>query len=105
MENMRIKHWQCVQRLLMLKEQYKEALESIYFGESVHEYLRNHFTKLIDKLLIDQDESSLADLAYIKQYAKQEYESRKLRSYSMSSTQSSYYLSNSHDESDLLFKK
>ena len=92
--------------MLVLKDQYREALERIYYSESIDEYMNNYFAKLIDKLLIDQDESNLVDLAYIKQNARQENEGKKLRSYSTSSSsQTNYYMNQSNDENELLFKK
>jgi hypothetical protein len=95
-----------VSRLLILKEQYREALERIYYAESVSEYMNTYFSKLIDKLLVDQDEANLVEVAYIKQFARQELEAKKLRSYSNSSTsQSSYFASQQNDENDLLYKK
>jgi hypothetical protein len=92
----------------MLKEQYREALERIYVSESIQDYLDLYCTKLIDKLLIDQDEANLADLAYIKQYSKKINEEKKLRSYSTSSAQSSYFLNQQNyadNENDLLYNK
>ncbi len=89
-----------------MKEQYREALERIYYAESVNDYMNNYFSKLIDKLLIDQDEANLVEVAYIKQMARQEIEGKKLRSYSnSSSSQSSYFASQQNEENDLLYKK
>jgi hypothetical protein len=68
--------------------------------------MNNYFSKLIDKLLVDHDDSSLTEIAYIKQYARQENEGKKLRSYSNSSTsQSNYFSTQQNDENDLLYKK
>ncbi len=85
-------------RLIILKEEYKLILYEIYHGESVDD--DNYFTPIIEKLLIDQDETNLTDL---KNYKKAREEERKMRSVSTSSFNSNYYLNN--DETQLLFKK
>ena len=65
------------------------------------DYLESYFTKLIDKLLVDQDESNLIELV---NYKKAREEEKKMRSVSTSSFQSNYYVNN-NDETQLLFKK
>ena len=76
-------------------------LYEIYHAESVDDYLESYFTKLIDKLLVDQDESNLIELV---NYKKAREEEKKMRSVSTSSFQSNYYVNN-NDETQLLFKK
>ena len=91
----------------MLKEEYKNILNEIYYQESVDEYLDTYYTKLIDKLLVDQNDLNLTDLVKYKKY---ENDKNKLRSISTSSFYSNYYTNNnSVDDEDinnhLLFKK
>ena len=91
-------------RILLLKEEYKEVLRSIYHEESISEYLNVFYSKLIEKLLADQDESNLADLIDNFKNVRSEYESKKLRSISTSS-QSSYYIQQADDNQSVYNKK
>lgn len=91
-------------RILLLKEEYKEVLRSIYHEESISEYLNVFYSKLIEKLLADQDESNLADLIDNFKSVRSEYESKKLRSISTSS-QSSYYIQQADDNQSVYNKK
>ena len=82
-------------------------MQKIYYEESVDEYIETYYTKLIDKLLIDQNDLNLADLI---KYKKIETDKNKLRSISTSSFYSNYYINNSSLEDDdmnshLIFKK
>ncbi len=92
-----------------MKEEYKNILQKIYYQESVDHYLDQYYTKLIDKLLIDQNDLNLTDLVKFKQH---ENDRTKLRSISTSSFYSNYYVNNSSlddeentDNNHLLFKK
>lgn len=76
-------------------------LGEIYFYESVEENMNNYLTKLIDKLLVDQDEANLVDLVnmkLIKNNSDNEDKNSRLRSYSQSSVHSSYFFHSSIDE-------
>ena len=87
-----------------MKEEYKEVLRSIYHEESINDYLSDFYSKLIEKLLADQDESNLADLIDNFKNVRSEYESKKLRSISTSS-QSSYYVQPTDDNQAIYNKK
>ncbi|CAF0708130.1 unnamed protein product [Brachionus calyciflorus] len=84
-------------KLLIIKQEYQSLLSDIYFYESVEEYLNNYFMKLIDKLLVDQDEANLADLVNFKSI-RNNGDNGRLRSFSQSSVQSNYYIQYSNDE-------
>lgn len=97
-------------RLLILKEEYKQVLEQIYFKESIEEHVENFYSRLIDQLLADQVDSNMIELASIKsrqQKAKEQQSQKLLRSVSTSSSQSAYFVDYSNDESNhhLLLKK
>ncbi len=95
-------------RLLILKEEYRQVLEQIYFKESVEDHVENCYSALIDQLLADQSESNMIELASIKsrQKAKEQQNQKLMRSVSTSSSQSAYFVDYSNDESNqLLLKK
>lgn len=75
-------------------------LGEIYFYESVEEYMNNYFVNLIDKLLVDQDQANLVDLVNMKliKYNGDGEDKNRLRSFSQSSVQSSYFVQGSVDE-------
>lgn len=83
----------------MLKEEYKQVLEQIYFKESIEEHVENFYSKLIEQLLIDQIESNMIELPSIKNKQKIKEQQRLLRSVSTSSNQSAYFVDYSNDES------
>ena len=74
-------------------------LDEIYHQESVDEYFNDYYVKLIEKLLIDQDESNLADLdSHIKIARNIDQKEKKLRSISTSSSFQSHYYMQPNDE-------
>lgn len=86
---------------MILKQEYMSLLGEIYFYESVEEYMNNYLVKLIDKLLVDQDEANLVDLVnmkLIKYNSDNEDKNSRLRSFSQSSAHSSYFFHSSVDE-------
>ena len=96
----------CFFRILLLKGEYKNVLDEIYHQESVDEYFNDYYVKLIEKLLIDQDESNLADLdSHIKNVRNLDQKEKKLRSISTSSSFQSHYYMQANEDNQLLFKK
>jgi hypothetical protein len=94
-------------KILLLKTEYKKTLDEIYHKESVDEYFNDYYVKLIENLLIDQEESNLVDLdSHIKNVRNTDLREKKLRSISTSSTSNqSQYFSQTNEDNQLLFKK
>ena len=91
---------------MLLKTEYRNVLNEIYHKESVEDYFNDYYVKLIEKLLIDQEESNLVDLDnHIKSVRNSEQKEKKLRSISTSSSFQSQYYMQSNEENQLLFKK
>jgi hypothetical protein len=75
-------------KLLILREEYFEALKSVYYEESIEANFDYIYQTLIQKLLIDQDESNLVDLVNPK-FSIRDKQNHQATS---SSIQSSYYI-------------
>jgi hypothetical protein len=73
-------------KLLILREEYFEALKSIYYEESIEANFDYIYQSLIQKLLIDQDESNLVDLINPK------FTIRDKHNHQASTIQSNYYI-------------
>lgn len=82
---------------MILKEEYRQVLEQIYFKESVQDHIENFYSTLIDRLLVDQSILNIAELSSIKNRQKDEEHKKIIRSVSTSSNQSAYFIDHSNN--------